>query len=218
MFSFFAKYFLYDPYYDNVIGVETTIRSNNIKTITGSGILLALEIVFQIIGNYVSLGPVSINLSLIPIAVGAILYGPIVGGFLGFANGVLVILAPATLSLFMSISVWGTLLTCLLKCTIAGVVAGFVYRAFKTNKVLGGMIASFLVPIINTGLFCISCITIFRPFLENYGQGYDNIYLFLILGVVGWNFLLEMGITGVLSYPVSRALTKFQDNIYREQD
>ena len=118
----------------------------------------------------------------------------------------------------MSISVWGTLLTCLLKCTIAGVVAGFVYRAFKTHKVLGGIIASFLVPIINTGLFCISCITIFRPFLENYGSGYDNIYLFLILGVVGWNFLLEMGITGVLSYPVSSALTKFQDNIYRNED
>ena len=198
--------------------METTIRHNNIKTITGSGILLALEIVFQIIGNYVSLGPVSINLSLIPIAVGAILYGPIVGGFLGFANGILVILAPATLSLFMSISVWGTLLTCLLKCTIAGVVAGLVYKAFKTHKVLGGVIASFLVPIINTGLFCISCITIFRPFLENYGTDYDNIYLFLILGVVGWNFLLEMGITGVLSYPVSRALTKFQDNIYRNED
>ena len=188
--------------------------------ITSTGILLALEIVFQIIGNYVSLGPVSINLSLIPIAAGAILYGPLVGGFLGLCNGILVILAPATLSIFMSISVWGTLLTCLLKCTIAGVVAGLVFKLFKTHKVIGGVVASFLVPIINTGLFCVSCLTIFRSFLEeNYeALGFGNAFLFLILGVVGWNFLLEMSITGVLSYPVSRALNKFQDNIYRNED
>lgn len=220
MLLFFAKCFLYLTYYAILIDVETTIRKNNIKVITSTGILLALEIVFQIIGNYVSLGPVSINLSLIPIAVGAILYGPLVGGFLGLCNGILVILAPATLSLFMSISVWGTLLTCLLKCTIAGVVAGFVFKLFKTHKVVGGVIASFLVPIVNTGLFCLACGTIFRSFLmENYqGAGFENPFLFLILGVVGWNFLLEMGITGVLSYPVSRALFKFQDNINREQD
>jgi len=220
MLSIFANYFVYERYYANVIDVETTIKPNNIKMITSTGILLALEIVFQIIGNYVSLGPVSINLSLIPIAVGAILYGPLVGGFLGLANGILVILAPATLSLFMSISVWGTILTCLLKCTIAGVAAGFFFKLFKNHKVVGGVITSFLVPIINTGLFSISCLTIFRSFLEeNYAnQGFGNIYLFLILGVIGWNFLLEMGITGILSYPVSRALFKFQDNIAREED
>ena len=198
--------------------METTNKRNNIKIITSTGVLLALEIVFQIIGNYVAIGPVSINLSLIPIAVGAILYGPLVGGFLGFCNGLLVLLAPATLSLFMSISVWGTILTCLLKCTVAGVVAGFVFKLFKKNKILGGVIASFLVPIINTGLFCVACLTIFRSFLEEYGSGYDNIFLFLILGVVGWNFILEMSITGVLSYPVSKALSKFQDNIYRNED
>ena len=220
MLLFFVKCFVYLFYYANVIDVETTIKRNNIKVITSTGILLALEIVFQIIGNYVSLGPVSINLSLIPIAVGAILYGPLVGGFLGLCNGILVILAPATLSLFMSISIWGTLLTCLLKCTIAGVVAGLVFKLFKKHKVVGGVVASFLVPIVNTGLFCLSCATIFRSFLtDNYAAaGYDNTFLFLILGVVGWNFLLEMGITGVLSYPVSRALFKFQDNVYREQD
>ena len=186
--------------------------------ITGGGILLALEIVFQIIGNYVSFGPVSINLSLIPIAVGAILYGPIVGGFLGFCNGLLVLLAPATIGIFMEITPWGTVLVCLLKTTVAGVAAGFVFKLFKKHKVVGGVIASFLVPIINTGLFCLACLTLFRPFLEQYGEGYDNAFLFLILGVVGWNFLLEMSITGVLSYPVSRALFKFQDNIYREED
>ena len=198
--------------------METSIKRNNIKIITGAGILLALEIVFQIIGNYVAIGPVSINLSLIPIAVGAIMYGPIVGGFLGFCNGVLVLLSPSTQALFVPISVWGTILVCLLKCTIAGVIAGFVFKLFKKNKIVGGVVASFLVPIVNTGLFCVACLTIFRSFLEEYGAGYDNIFLFLILGVVGWNFILEMSITGVLSYPVSKALSKFQDNIYRNED
>ena len=185
--------------------------------IVSTGLLLALEIIFQIIGNYVAFGPVSINLSLIPIAVGAIIYGPLVGAFLGFCNGIMVILAPTTIALFMSISVWGTILVCLLKCTLAGVAAGLVNRLFKTRKVLGAIISSMLVPVVNTGIFCLACITLFRPFLEEYGSGYDNIYLFLILGVVGWNFVFEFGITTFLSFPLSKAIVSLESNIDKRE-
>ena len=195
--------------------MENTAKLFTVKKITISGLLLALEIVFQFIGNYVAFGPVSINLSLIPIAVGAILYGPLVGGFLGFFNGLLVILAPATISIFMSISVWGTLLTCLLKCTIAGVVAGLVYKLFKKHKIVGGIISSLLVPIINTGLFCLSCLTIFSSFLNENVGSYDNIYVFLLLGVVGWNFIFEISVTGILSVPLSKFIVVIDNNIQR---
>ena len=207
-----------NQYYVNVLDVETTNKRFNTKMIVSTGLLLALEIIFQIIGNYVAFGPVSINLSLIPIAVGAILYGPLVGGFLGFCNGIMVILAPTTIALFMSISVWGTILVCLFKCTLAGVAAGFVNKLFKNRKTLGAIISSLLVPVINTGLFCLACITIFRPFLEQYGGDFDNIYLFLILGVVGWNFIFEMGSTTILSFPLSKAIAQMETTLAKRSN
>ena len=82
----------------------------DVKKITGAAVLLAIEIVFQTIGNYISLGPISINLSLIPIALGAILYGPFVGAILGFVNGLVVLFAPSTQAIFMAYAPLGTVI------------------------------------------------------------------------------------------------------------
>ena len=55
-----------------------------IKRLVGISILTALVVVLQLLGNYITIGTVNITLALIPIAVGAILYGPVAGLFLGF--------------------------------------------------------------------------------------------------------------------------------------
>ena len=52
-----------------------------IKKIVGTSVLTALVIVLQVISNYITFGSVSITLALIPIAMGAILYGPLTGFF-----------------------------------------------------------------------------------------------------------------------------------------
>ena len=63
------------------------MKNDSVKKMTGTAILLAIEIVFQVIGNYITFpGGVSINLSLIPVALGAILFGPLSGAFLGLMN------------------------------------------------------------------------------------------------------------------------------------
>ena len=69
-------------------------NSKLIRKITATAMLTALTVIFQFIGNQIVIGPVSINLSLLPIAIGAILYGPLVGLFLGMVNGALVLLGP----------------------------------------------------------------------------------------------------------------------------
>jgi len=172
-----------------------------IRKITGTGLLLSLSLILQIIGNLVSFGPVSINLCLIPVVLGAIIYGPWVGALLGFCNGIFVLFAPSTISVFWPISAWGTILVCLLKCTLAGLVAGFVYLPFKKNhQLVGSILASILVPVINTGLFALACMTFFRPLLEQYGSsGYATAYSFLFLGIIGWNFIFELGSSIILS-------------------
>ena len=97
------------------------------QQIVGTGLLLALEILFQIIGNYLQFGEVNINITLVTIVLGAVMYGPLSGAVLGFFNGIIVLFSPSTLGLFMPISPVGTVLACLLKCTLAGLVAGFIF-------------------------------------------------------------------------------------------
>ena len=168
----------------------------NTKMIATTGILLAIEIVLQILGNYIVIpgGFANLNFSLIIIALGAIMYGPIVGGFLGFVSGTLTLFAPSTISYFFSVSPVGTVLACLLKTTLAGVVAGFIANALKKNHdTLGSILASIAVPVINTGIFALFCILFFKSRLVEINS--NNIAAALFLGMIGFNFIIEIIIT-----------------------
>ena len=171
------------------------------KQIVGTGLLLALEIIFQIVGNYLQFGPVNINLSLVTIVMASVLYGPLSGAILGFFNGLIVLLSPSTMAIFMPISPLGTVITCLLKTTLAGLAAGFIFKLFKNrNKVVGLVLSSLAVPIVNTGLFSAFSLLFFRPFLESgVGDAFPNIGAFLIFGIIGWNFIFEIITTVILS-------------------
>lgn len=185
-------------------------RKFDTKAIVTTGLLLALEIVFQVIGNYVQLGPVNINLSLVTIVLAAALCGPLSGAIVGFFNGILALFSPSTLAIFMPISPVGTVLACLLKCTIAGVLAGLVFNLLKKKNVIVGLIiASLIVPIVNTGIFSIFCLIFFRPFLESYmSEAMPNIGAVLIFGIIGWNFIFEIISTPVLSTLVGTIILK----------
>lgn len=180
------------------------------KQIVGTGLLLALEIIFQILGNYLQFGPVNINLSLMTIVIAAVLYGAISGAILGFFNGLMALLSPSTLAIFMPISPVGTILACLLKTTLAGLFAGLLFKLFKNkNNLVGLILASLLVPIVNTGLFSVFCLMFFRPFLESgVGENFPNIGAFLIFGIIGWNFIFEIITTVVLSTIVGMIILK----------
>ena len=180
------------------------------KQIVGTGLLLALEIIFQILGNYLQFGPVNINLSLMTIVIAAVLYGAISGAILGFFNGLMALLSPSTLAIFMPISPVGTILACLLKTTLAGLFAGLLFKLFKNkNNLVGLILASLLVLIVNTGLFSVFCLIFFRPFLESgVGENFPNIGAFLIFGIIGWNFIFEIITTVVLSTIVGMIILK----------
>ena len=104
-----------------------------VKTIAGLGVLTAMVVVLQLLSNYVQFGPVSITLSLFPIAVGAMLYGPFGGLFLGLVNGAVVLSAPSTISFFFAYSPVGTVAICLLKTGLAGFVAGLIFKLYKKD-------------------------------------------------------------------------------------
>ena len=188
-------------------------RKFDTKAIVITGLLLALEIVLQIIGNYLQIGPANINLSLVPVVLAAVLCGPISGAILGFFNGLLALLSPSTQAVFMTISPFGTVLVCLLKCTLAGVVAAYIFALLnKKNRLLALVLSSIAVPVINTGLFALGCAIFFQDFLNmGINETFPNAGAFLIFGVIGFNFLIEIATTTIVSPTVGMILLKREE-------
>ncbi len=168
--------------------------------IATTGVLVAIEVVIQLIGNYVVIpgGFANLNFSLIIIALGAMMYGPVVGGFLGLVSGVLTLVSPSTISYFFSVSPIGTILACILKTTLAGVAAGFIVKLLRNkNEVLGIILASIAVPVINTGIFSIFCVLFFMQRLKEINP--NNIAGALFLGMIGFNFVFEILTTVIIA-------------------
>ena len=185
-----------------ILNLMANKRLFTTKMIATTGILLGIEIVLQIIGNYINPGFANINLSLIPIAIGAIMYGPLVGGFLGLVCGVMVLISPSTMQVFFSVSPIGTIIVCLLKTTLAGVLAGLVMKLFKEEKkIYGAILASILVPVVNTGVFVLLALAFFVPILQGLvdSAAFSSIGAALFLGMVGINFILEIISTAILT-------------------
>ena len=106
---------------------STRDNSESVKKIAISGILTALVVVLQMMGQFIKFGPFAISLVLIPIVLGAALCGPKVSTWLGFVFGVAVLFTDA--GAFLAISVFGTVVTVLLiACLVAvtGIVCWFV--------------------------------------------------------------------------------------------
>ena len=188
----------------------------NTKTIVITGLLLALEIIFQLIGNYLQIGPANINISLVPVVIAGFIGGPISAAILGFFNGIMALLSPSTIAFFMPMSPVGTVLVCLLKCTLAGVVSSLVYRWLTklANVHVATPVAAALVPIINTGLFILGSFIFFREWIFAEGRDVVGAWGFVIIGVVGWNFLIELGTTLVLSTAANEILLR-REGIHR---
>ena len=191
------------------------MKNNSVKKITGVAILLAIEIVLQTIGNFLSMTGVAINLALIPIALGAIMYGPLAGAILGFVNG-LVILYGGTTMPFWAYSVVGTLVTCLSKCTIAGAVSGLLYKLIsKKNKLVASIVASLIIPILNTTIFVVLYVTIFNGMYKESVPADITLLKLLFTTFIGINFILEFSITTVLSptiYRIIKIVKKDEEN------
>ena len=178
------------------------------KKIVGIGLFTAIVIALQLLGGAIRFGVFSISLVLIPIVVGAAVYGWKAGGWLGFVFGLAVLLS-GDAGAFLAVNVPGTILVVLLKGTFCGLGAGAVYLALcGINKWLAVICAAIVCPIINTGIFLIGCYTFFLPTVTEWGKavGYENVGAYLIFGMVGINFLLEIGINLLLAPVITRLI------------
>lgn len=174
--------------------------NNKTKTLVGVGLLTAIVVVLQLLAAALPVFPFTITLSLVPMLVGAALYGYWAGAWLGFVFGFVVLLTNA--GAFLAVSVPGTIVTCLIKGIAAGLVAGLIYKLLKgVNETLAVVVAAVAEPVINTGLFLVGCLLFFYDTIAGWAQmlGFPSAGNYLIFGMVGVNFLIELGVNVVLS-------------------
>lgn len=170
------------------------------QQIAGLGLFTAIVVVLQALAVNIRFGIFSITLVLIPIVVGAALYGWLAGAWLGLVFGVVVLFTDA--GAFLAISVPGTILTCVLKGMAAGAAAGAVYKLLeKKNTWLAVIVAALVAPICNTGIFLLGCRLFFFDTIKAWaaGAGFENAGAYMIFGLVGVNFIVETVTNLVLS-------------------
>ena len=168
------------------------------KEIAGIAVLLALVIALQAFGGTIAIGAVQLNFTLIPIVLGAILFGPLVGGFLGFACGVVVLIQVIMGMVPFYVLIWTndpivTTFTCLFNTTAAGLLSGWLFRCFvKKNATVAVFVSSGIVPVVNTALFIVGCLCMTDSVYVAAGD--ENVLKFILVGLVTFNFFIEFAI------------------------
>ena len=169
-------------------------------------LLTALVAVLAYFGGFIKIGGfASISLTLVPIVLGAALCGPWAGAWLGLATGATILLS-GDAAAFLTFDPAATILLVLLKGALSGLVAGLIYKLIaKRNSFAAITAAAFLCPIVNTGTFFIGCLIFFFPLVTEWAGGSGAIS-FVLTGLIGWNFVVELATSLVLTPATSKII------------
>ena len=187
--------------------VNTNQKRMSTETLVLGAILTALVVVLQLLGSFIKLGPFSISLVLVPIIIGAATCGWKISGWLGFVFGMVVLFTDA--GAFLAVSIPGTIITVLVKGVACGIAAGLVYHLVaRFNKYVAVVGAAIICPMVNTGIFLLGCLVFFFETISEWGlgNGYENVFQYMIIGFVGLNFLVELASNIILSPVIVRLL------------
>ena len=195
-----------------------TKNSNTVLRLATLGILIAILLLmpYTPIG-YLNIGPLAITLNMIPVALAAIISGPVGGATAGAFFGLT--------SFFQCIGIGGTsgmgvilfginpflaFIQRFLPRLLEGLLCGYIYRGFKKrfNPYAACAITGFSCAFLNTLLFMSSLILLFGN--TEYVQGLidgQNIFIF-ICTFVGINAVAEFITSTVITGAVGSALVK----------
>ncbi|MBR3438640.1 MAG: ECF transporter S component [Clostridia bacterium] len=175
------------------------------RKIVMMGLLTAIVFAFQFISMSIRTATFSITLSLVPIAVGAALYGKMAGAWLGFVFGAAV-LATGDANVFLAVSVPGTIITVILKGMLAGFASGVAYDLLKNkNDTVATYVSGVLTPVVNTGVFILGCLIFFMPTISEWSGGNKPVK-FIFVGLIGFNFFIELAVNLILSPSIAKII------------
>lgn len=189
------------------------MKNTKIKRMVGIALLMALVVVMQFLSGIIPpVGGFSISLVLIPIVLGAAVYGPGAGALLGATFGTVVYINcvtgadPGGAMVFQADPVL-CFLVVMGKGVLAGVAAGLVYKLLeKKNSYVAMLCAAIVCPVVNTGTFVACMLLFFVDVLNAWANG-AALAGYILTGLVLANFVPELIINVVFS-PASVRILK----------
>lgn len=185
------------------------MKTEKVKRMVGLSLLIAIIVVLQLVGSAfpIKIGPVNISLVLVPLVIGAALYGPGGGAILGAAFGII-----STICCINGMDGGGAMvfqanpLVCvivvMLKAILAGAAAGWVYKLIAPkNAYLAMLCAAIVCPVVNTGIFLLSMAVFFMEVLRTWTElaGGSNVAGYVLTGLILINFVPELLLNIVMS-------------------
>ena len=194
------------------------------RTIAQLALFIAIILVMKITGlSSIPVGPLNMTLTMIPIAIGAMLLGPfagaVLGAFYGFTSLYDAITGASVMTgFFFQISPINTIILCVVLRALVGYLTGLLFKLYhRADKhhtacyFLGGLTA----PVLNTLLFMGYIVLVFyrTDFIQErvatLGAANPLMFVVLSVGVQGVvEALTGMIIGGVVAKGVARALKK----------
>lgn len=194
-------------------------KTNTLKLVE-LAILTALVILLQSIGQIIPALGTAGNFVLVPIALGAIMLGEKAGAWLGFVCGAVVLIfgaigKDAFTHILFEMHPIITALICIVKTTVAGFLAGLVYKLLsRKNELIAVFVAAAVVPVTNTGLFICGCFLILdaiKAAQTAFGDS-SNVISFIIYGLALANFAFEFIVSVLLAPVISRIIKIVRKN------
>lgn len=192
------------------------MNHQKIYRMTGLALLAAVVVVLQLLAGMVTIGTFSITLTLIPIVVGAAMFGPSAGAILGTVFGCVVYISCVNGTdyggnMIFSANPFLCALVCIGKGMLSGLCAGLTYRCVAKHAkslvgvYLAALLAAIVAPVVNSGVFCLGMLLFFQDTLRFWAAG-SELFNYIIFGLTGVNFLIELGVNLVLSPAISTIL------------
>lgn len=193
---------------------------NNLNRFVLLALFIAIELVFRLLGlGRVPVGPLNMSFLTVPIAVGAMLLGPLEGMALGAVFGLCSLWdaisgAGGMTAMFFSINAVHTVILCVGTRALMGLLTGLIFKALyrvDKTKTVSYFAGAFCAPFLNTLLFMGYIVLAF--YQTDYVQGLAaskgaaNPFMFIIL-LVGIQGLVETLVCTVTAGAVSKAVSK----------
>ena len=172
----------------------------NLKKMTELAIFIAIIIVMKLTGlSSVPVGPLVMTFTMVPIAIGAMLLGPVEGAVLGFVYGITSLYDAITgaslmTGFFFQLSPVHTVILCVVTRTLVGLLTGLIFKALKKiekKKIVCYYVGGLMAPMLNTILFMGYIVLVFyksefvQNLVSNLGAVNPLMFVILLVGVQG---------------------------------
>lgn len=186
-------------------------------------LFIAIEMAFRLLGlGRVPFGPLNMSFMTVPIAVGAMLLGPLEGMVLGAVFGLCSLWdaingAGGMTNILFGISAVHTVILCVGTRTLMGLLVGLIFRGLNKidrTKIVSYFVGAFSAPFLNTLFFMGYIVLAFyrTDYVQSLAAGKNAANpLMFIVALVGVQGLVEMIVCTVTAGAVSKGVSKAID-------